>query len=261
MITHASFFSGIGGFDLAAETVGFENLLHCEINPICRRVLNYYWPNAKSYENIIGTDFTFWRDKIDILTGGFPCQPFSTIGKRQGTEDDRHLWPEMLRAIKEIKPKWVVGENVSGLVNWDEGVVFREVLSDLENEGYEVQAFIIPACATGAPHRRDRIWIIANSMPIGLQGRSHEGKETRKTSRFKVGEFHTSQVWDPRQDILSESPIIGKDDGISRELDGITFSNWRQESAKGFGNAIVPQVAVQIFKTIIEYENQNHQQR
>lgn len=162
-MTHGSLFSGVGGFDLAAQWMGWENVLHCEINPFGRRVLEYYWPNAKSYEDITKTDFTIHKGTIDVLTGGFPCQPFSLAGKRKGTEDERHLWPEMLRAIREIKPRWVVGENVFGLVNWDGGLVFEQVQADLENEGYEVQPYILPAAGVNAPHRRDRVWFVAHA--------------------------------------------------------------------------------------------------
>ncbi len=161
-MTHASLFSGIGGFDLAAEWMGWTNVLNCEIDEFCRKVLKYHFPNAKQYADIRTTDFTVWRDRIDVLTGGFPCQPFSVAGKRKGTDDDRYLWPEMLRAIREIRPRWIVGENVYGLINWSDGMVLEQVCADLENEGYEVQPFVIPACAVGAPHRRDRVWIVAH---------------------------------------------------------------------------------------------------
>ena len=126
-LKHGSLFSGIGGFDLAAEWMGWENVLHCEWNEFGRKVLKHYWPKSKSYEDITKTDFNIYRGKIDILTGGFPCQPYSSAGKRLGKEDDRHLWPEMLRAIREIAPKYVVGENVSGLLSWNGGLVFNEV--------------------------------------------------------------------------------------------------------------------------------------
>ena len=143
--THGSLFSGIGGFDLAAEWMQWKNVFHCEINPFVQKVLKYHFPNSESLTNIITTDFKKYANKIDILTGGFPCQPFSVAGKRKGTEDERHLWPEMLRAIREIKPRWIVGENVCGIINWDGGMVFDQVQTDLENEGYEVQPFILPA--------------------------------------------------------------------------------------------------------------------
>ena len=160
---HGSLFSGIGGFDLAAEWMGWENVFHCEWNNFGKRVLSYYWPNAISYNDITKTDFTIHRGGIDILTGGFPCQPYSAAGKRWGKDDERHLWPEMLRAIREIQPRWVVGENVFGITNWNGGLVFDEVQADLEAEGYEVQAYVLPACAVNAPHRRDRVWFVAYS--------------------------------------------------------------------------------------------------
>ena len=160
---HGSLFSGIGGFDLAAEWMGWENVFHCEWNEFGQKVLKHYWPKAISYEDITNTDFTIHRGNIDILTGGFPCQPYSSAGKRLGKEDERHLWPQMLRAIREIKPRWVVGENVYGLVNWSGGLVFHEVQADLEAEGYEVQPYLLPAVSVNAPHRRDRIWFVAYS--------------------------------------------------------------------------------------------------
>jgi DNA-cytosine methyltransferase len=123
---HGSLFSGIGGFDLAAEWMGWQNVFHCEWNPFGQRVLKHYWPNAISYNDITKTDFTIHRGSIDILTGGFPCQPYSAAGKRLGKEDDRHLWPEMLRAIREIQPAWIVGENVRGLTNWNGGMADRK---------------------------------------------------------------------------------------------------------------------------------------
>jgi hypothetical protein len=168
-MTHGSLFSGIGGFDLAAEWMGWENKFHCEINPFGQRVLKYYWPNAISYYDIKQTDFTIWRGKLDILTGGFPCQPYSTAGKRKGKEDDRHLWPEMLRAIREIQPRWIVGENVRGLTNWNGGLVFDEVQADLEAEGYEVLPFLLPAAGVGAPHRRIESGLLPTAQTQGLK--------------------------------------------------------------------------------------------
>jgi DNA (cytosine-5)-methyltransferase 1 len=163
-MTHGSLFSGIGGFDLAAEWMGWENKFHCEWNPFGQKVLHHYFPNAEQFTDITKTDFTKYANKIDILTGGFPCQPYSSAGKRLGKEDDRHLFPEMLRAIREIQPCWVVGENVLGLVNWNGGLVFNEVQTDLETEGYEVQPYILPALSVNAPHRRDRVWFVAYSV-------------------------------------------------------------------------------------------------
>lgn len=158
---HGSLFSGIGGFDLASEWMGWQNVFHCEWNPFGQKVLNYYWPNAITYHDITKTDFTIHRGSIDILTGGFPCQPYSSAGKRLGKEDSRHLWPEMLRSIREIQPTWVVGENVCGLTNWNGGLVFDEVQAELEAQGYEVTPFLLPAASVNASHIRQRIWFIA----------------------------------------------------------------------------------------------------
>jgi DNA-cytosine methyltransferase len=172
---HISLFSGIGGFDLASEWMGWQNIASCEINPFGRKVLEYYWPNAYHHDDIktltykkLNEELTKkhgaeWRADDIVLTGGFPCQPYSLAGKRLGNEDERHLWPEMLRVIREVSPKWIVGENVFGLVNWSEGLVFNEVQTDLEAIGYEVQSYVLPACGVNAPHKRDRIFIIAYS--------------------------------------------------------------------------------------------------
>lgn len=168
---HGSLLSGIGGFDLAAEWMGWENLFHCEWNPFGQSVLKHYWPNAESFNDITKTDFTKYANTIDILTGGFPCQPYSTAGKRLGKEDERHLWPHMLRAIREIQPRWVVGENVSGLISWNGGMVFDEVQAELEAEGYEVIPFVLPAAGVNAPHRRDRVWFVARNA-------KHDGRDS-----------------------------------------------------------------------------------
>ena len=128
---HGSLFSGIGGFDLASEWMGWDNIFHCEINPFCQKILKHYWSNADSLDDIKTTDFTKYEGQIDIVSGGFPCQPYSLAGQRKGTEDDRHLWPQMLRAIREIKPRWIVGENVYGLINWNGGLVCYRSFHDL----------------------------------------------------------------------------------------------------------------------------------
>ena len=248
MLTHASLFSGIGGFDLAAEWAGWENIFHCEWNPFGQKVLAHYFPNSKSYNDITKTNFSIHAGTVDVLTGGFPCQPYSSAGKRLGKDDERHLFPHMLRCIKEVKPRWIIGENVRGLVSWNGGLVFNEVYDDLEREGYEVQSFLIPACSKNAPHRRDRIWFIAYSKSIGLEYKIPKQELVREV---RLGEciewyFQTKETL--------KSGLCWENDGISKELDGITFSKWRKESIKGYGNAIVPQVAYEIFKAINEFE-------
>jgi DNA (cytosine-5)-methyltransferase 1 len=277
---HGSLFSGIGGFDLAAEWCGWENVFHCEWNPFGQKVLKHHFPNSISYNDITKTDFTIHKGAIDILSGGFPCQPYSSAGKRLGKEDERHLWPEMLRAIREIQPSWVVGENVRGLTNWNGGLVFDEVQTELEAEGYEVLPFLLPACAINAPHRRDRIWFVANTSSIGFRKHGEGERLQFKTPRTQFGmdnenaantknigqkyalengelerrrfrQLYKRNVWDT---FPSVSAICGGDDGLPKELDNITFSKWRQESLKAYGNAIVPQVAYQIFKSICQYQ-------
>jgi DNA (cytosine-5)-methyltransferase 1 len=189
---HGSLFSGIGGFDLAAEWMGWENIFHCEWMPFPRQVLHYHFPNSISYEDITKTDFTIHRGSIDILTGGFPCQPYSSAGKRLGKEDERHLWPHMLRAIQEIEPTYVVGENVRGLTNWNGGVVFEEVCIDLENSGYEVQPILLPACSVGAPHRRDRVWFIATNTTCIGRNKNEWGRNGESNEFNKIGEARTT---------------------------------------------------------------------
>lgn len=160
---HGSLFSGIGGFDLAAQWMGWTNVFQVEIDSFCQQVLAKNFPEVERHGDIKTFDGTKYRGAVDIISGGFPCQPFSTAGKRKGTKDDRYLWPEMLRVIREVQPSYIVGENVYGLVNWSGGLVFEQVCADLENEGYQVQPVILPACAVNAPHRRDRVWFIAYS--------------------------------------------------------------------------------------------------
>ena len=292
---HGSLFSGIGGFDLAAEWMGWENLFNCEWEEFPRKVLKHHFPNAKQYGDIKEFNASTYAGRIDILTGGFPCQPYSTAGKRKGKEDERHLWPEMLRVIRECAPRYIVGENVRGLVSWNDGLVFEEVCADLETCGYSVQPFILPACAVNAPHRRDRVWFVAkNTLRSGcVHGKSkQEGTDLRKQRNTstrssdgvciqtrlttnadnKGGSHGHRQVqvkdgevpeWDNDAKLSDAthwegfptvSPVCGGDDGLPKELDGITFPKWRRESIKAYGNAIVPQVALRIFEAIQEYE-------
>jgi DNA (cytosine-5)-methyltransferase 1 len=288
---HGSLFSGIGGFDLAAEWMGWENVFHCEWMEFPRKVLEYYWPEADSHIDICKTDFKKYANRIDILTGGFPCQPFSLAGKRKGKDDERYLWGEMLRAIQEIKPTWVIAENVFGITNIDGGLVFEQVCIDLENEGYEVQPFIIPAAAKNAPHRRDRCWFVAYRDNSGCEhGQIYNRRCEKKTRSWEISNIfsNTSKSWNATdtnststqcrncettqrrenkrrrieplgfnmewEKFPTQSPVCGGNDGLPTELDGITFSKWRNESIKGYGNAICPQIAYELFK-IIQHEH------
>jgi DNA (cytosine-5)-methyltransferase 1 len=230
-MTHGSLFSGIGGFDLAAQWMGWNNVFHCEWNEFGQKVLKHYWPKSISYGDITKTDFTIHRGRIDILTGGFPCQPYSSAGKRLGKADDRHLWPEMLRAIREIQPRWIVGENVRGLTNWNGGLVFDEVQADLEAQGYEVTPFLLPACAVDAPHRRDRIWFVAHAGGNGHEFRGFE------EGRSKTCEGISKQ--EERKRVWTDNRGIGKQ-GITANPDSEGREEWgqdggRQDSAKNTG--------------------------
>ena len=366
---HASLFSGIGGPEVAAAMLGWENVFHCEINPFGRAVLDYWFPNSRSYDDITKTDFKQYRGQIDVLTGGFPCQPFSYAGKRGGQTDDRYLWPEMLRVIDEIRPTWVIGENVAGITTMVESCeitdlggetsLFEEnngvhrfrlehtftierICRDLESKGYSVQPVLVPACAVGAPHRRDRVFIIAYNTDCSDDLRE-AGEDARKSWKERISK--RNEVWEPGEsdnvrsedegsssnanswrgsevdkhlqsklsdgaelvgngrvrnvadaigkrlektdesrsgeggkrmhiwrdfagcrgtngeglrpeerwcDFPSVSPIHRGNDGFPFDVDdlAISFSKWRNESLKAYGNAIVPQVMYRIFQCI-----------
>ena len=308
-----SLFAGIGGFELAAEAVGWTPAVSCEMNPFGRHTLGHYWPKAYHHDDIhtltgetvireITKRFGYYDNNEIIVTGGFPCQPYSTAGKRRGNKDSRHLWPEMLRIIAELKPRHVVGENVPGIISWDGGLVFEQVCADLENEGYEVQPCVLPACGIGAPHGRARVWFVAhtnydgphgpqNGQGLGKGDGSHaEGQDkalqpagcTRKDApaashplgqrlRGKghgIGETgflgETCKVNDWRN-FPTQSPVCGGDDGfparmaggtlpgMKRELTPAQAMAWhRKEAIMRYGNAIVPQVALQVFRGIIK---------
>lgn len=383
MIT-VDLFAGIGGFCLAAEAVGWTPAVSCEINPFGRKVLEYYWPNAYHHKDIFNLTGSKIYEEIEkrnrhsdgiVLTAGFPCQPFSTAGKRAGADDSRFLWPQTLRIIQELRPRWIVLENVLGLTSileppsyiemeskalfgirqsplqigyespkrakvsiaWE--VIQKRIMATICEEvraaGYEFPTahdgtpivLCVPACAVNAPHRRDRVWFVAHRTDTGVeslqrprengihglestanarsskpqgrkqfaQGQQHgEGRNPRR----KFAPFGSGRVvadtdsrqckkrckfngkWqDEAKDgagmdnrpaglginrsfgrltdwtrFPTQSPIRSRNDGFSAGLAGITVSRHRHESIKAFGNAIVPQVAVQIFKAIIEAE-------
>lgn len=414
-LVHGSLFSGFDAPSVAASWMGWKNAFHCEINPFCNDILKYWFPNSEHYEDITKTDFSQWRGRIDILTGGFPCQPFSLAGQRKGADDNRYLWPHMLRAIREIRPAWVIGENVAGILTMvqpgketevgsqtslfgednrkrillRQEYVVETICKDLERERYSVQPLLIPACAVGAPHRRDRVWFVARlitdtacrgsggtphesccenerqngyktqqpfvrgcvrasshsdgercnnrsdnwkEQPICYdQKRYSEENQSERTERKRrtcengsvasdsqcsgSGQIQqkiqskqsdgnsfdrNGSEWDvtysdtPRlsalrlpsntetegwkdengqplqsssnargtlltdwwQNFPTQSPVCRGNDGVPFNVDNLTipFTKWRQESIKGYGNAIVPQVILEIFKAIEEVE-------
>ena len=156
-------FSGIGGFSLGLERAGMHTVAFCENDPFCRKVIEKHWSDVPIHENIEELNAQKYRGTIDLVCGGFPCQPFSVAGEQRGAEDNRALWPEMLRVVREVGPSWVIGENVAGIINME----LDNVLSDLEGEGYACQAFVIPACGVDAHHRRDRVWIVGRYSIMG----------------------------------------------------------------------------------------------
>lgn len=299
-------FSGIGGFSLAGKQLGWRTIQFCEIDKFCQRVLSYHFPGVPIHHDIktltaeqIKQSSLYDPNEPTIWTGGVPCQPWSLAGQRKGTKDDRDLWPETLKLIGEFKPDWAVLENVYGLVNWNGGLVFEQIQADLEDEGYEVQPIILPACGVNAPHRRDRVWFVArkstpdtmrngfkradqsqeiNNRRIqegvekghefnslhgngdvtdtrnkGLQGNKLDGafnterQIRREQSPGSTPKLHQGNYW---QNWPTVAPVCERINGLSSRLSGITFPKWRNESIKAMGNAIVPQVAYEIFKVI-----------
>lgn len=271
-ITHASLFSGIGGAEIAAAWLGWENLFHCDINEFGRKVLRYWFPKSKEYNDIRTTNFTEWRGRVDVLTAGFPCQPFSMAGKRRGADDDRYLWPETLRAINEIRPAWFVGENVFGIASmvlpgkevdmgrtedlFEETNLYRKeqryvldrICQDIEDAGYTVQPVVIPACAVGAPHRRDRVWFVArrtaaDSDGDGLLG--GHGEDEVITGERRVDAFGDARESRPIprfqgwEGFPTQPPVCRGDDGLPFGVAGLSipFGRWRREAIKALGNA------------------------
>jgi len=365
MIRHGSLFSGIGGFDIAANWMGWRNVFSCENNPFCQTILKHYWPQTTHYEDIFKFKATEYRGHIDIISGGFPCQPFSQAGRRKGKADDRYLWPETRRVIMEARPKWIVLENVAGLFTILEPESLSEVeikeielfcsdseqeanktivalqrriigsiISEIGSAGYVLPqledgtpiVLCIPACAVNAPHRRDRTWFVAHAKhnadredlnrfgDLTGDGKNNEGwkgqtafnqgcidhdrcrqwldpdhhhhgqyggngqdeiftGETRQYAQYDAGKIDCyvanassqgleGRNWDGGQKSAlsgeipnwdgwpAQPPVCGGDDGLPRKLDGITFPKWRVESIKAYGNAIVPQVALELFRAI-----------
>jgi DNA (cytosine-5)-methyltransferase 1 len=244
-------FSGIGGFSLGLERAGMTTVAFCEIDPFCRAVLKKHWPDVPQFEDVRklrGEDV----GPVDLVCGGYPCQPFSTAGKRGGAEDDRHLWPEMFRIISELRPTWVLGENVAGHIT----LGLDEVLSDLDALGYASRAFVISACAVDAPHRRDRVWIVAHSnvrgehaFPVNAEVAGAPPASTNPSSAIgkRVGTIKGRQQRRP-----SDGNWWPAAPGVSRVDDGLPD---RTHRIRSLGNSIVPQVAEEIGRAIMRVQH------
>lgn len=261
-----SLFSGIGGLDLAAHWAGIETVAFCEREPFPQKVLRKHWPHIPIYDDVCElTKERLEADGIDygaigIIHGGYPCQPFSVAGDRKGADDDRHLWPEVFRLIQTIKPRWFVGENVAGHVTLGLDIV----LADLESIGYEWETFVLPALSVGAPHRRDRVFIVANSYgkrwekhytssirkelgqrawrdfetilsnancKPGLQANQtvssiRTGRQSWDDVGWSGGGYVSGTYWD-----VFKPPVFGVADGLPYHMDRVT----------ALGNAVVPE--------------------
>jgi DNA (cytosine-5)-methyltransferase 1 len=292
-VIHLDLFGGIGGFSLAANWVWGEEhhiYLFVEIDPFCQKVLKKHWSGVPIHDDI--KTFTYSNNKpairnedapkIDLLTAGVPCQPVSVAGKRRGTADDCWLWPEALRVLSEVKPRWAIFENPTGILNLEGGILFENLLSEMESQGYTVQAFIIPACAVNAPHRRDRVWIVANRNS-DRKGERHNGNSIRELNQ-KIQERSSLQTKgsdchapDTSGQGLQERELFGGISTRTRRTDqgktsflGYWKENWleiatrlcrvddgvsdRVHRLKGLGNAIVPQVVYPIMMAIKEID-------
>lgn len=235
-INHGSIFSGIGGDDLAAEWMGWNNLFHCELIETKRKWLQHRWPNAISYEDITTTDFTVHAGNLDILTGGDPCQVSSKIGKREGKKGALYLWPQFFRAVRESQPAWVVNENVDGTIS--NGILDQKI-TDLESIGYTCWTpLVIPASFVGAWHRRDRVWLVAYSTERRLERRVSSPPQRQREN--PIGPI-TALVENKNGTVVPKPQFLQDPDGISDWVDEI----------QGYGNAIVPQVAFMIYQAIV----------
>jgi DNA (cytosine-5)-methyltransferase 1 len=241
---HIGLFEGIGGFSLAARWSGWDTIAWVEINPFCQKVLAKNFPNAIGFSDIREFDGKPFFGQIGILTGGFPCQPFSVAGKRKGNEDERALWFEMYRVIREVKPMVVVAENVGGILTIENGLVFERVCLDLEAAGYEVQPFVIPACAVGAPHRRDRVWIVAKNTVC--DGRECNGHQESATFREfgNIGAGNGKRICDESDIAYSNKMRKLQSQGIDKEI-GQRISDFNQDVTRAKSTGLSPRITRQ----------------
>ncbi len=278
MLKVLDLFSGIGGFSLGLErTGGFETVAFCEIDPFCQKVLKKHWPEVPIYNDVRTLDYD---GAVDVITGGYPCQPFSLAGKRKGQDDDRHLWPAMFNLIKKYRPSWVIGENVAGHINMG----LDQVLADMESEDYATRAFVIPACAVDAQHRRDRLWIVGNTEKL----HGHVSNGNGKNSKCEISEFRNTSrketvsdtnggngamrkqsgkqtngeekeagihdrtsrhgnIWDAFPRTWAVEPNVGRvANGVPKRVDRL----------RSLGNAVVPQIPEMIGYAILEAEKE-----
>ena len=290
MRTVIDLFSGIGGFALGLEATGyFRTIQFVENEKWCQKILNKNFPEVPIHDDI-KTYNTYKGVEADVVVGGFPCQPFSVAGKQKAIQDDRHLWPDMFRVIRQTKPIWVIGENVRNIVSISDGMVLEQVYLDLESQGYEVQSFIIPASAVNAPHQRYRTWIVAHtkcsrqfSKPIRNIGsleeesQKEERARNKSTIRLETRSADVAHTDSRSKETFDKEKVLGKQNrkkqterysngnlqvrgqwntepNVGRVANGIPN---RVDRLKGLGNAIVPQIAYQIGKAIMEAENDN----
>jgi len=269
-------FSGIGGFSLGLERAGMETIAFCEFDKHAQKVLQKHWPDVPIHDDVRTLDGKQYRGSVDVVCGGYPCQPFSAAGKRRGEDDDRHLWPEFLRIIKESKPSWALCENVAGHITMG----LDSVLSDLEAEGYTCKTLVIPAVAVDAKHRRDRIWIVANSNEHG--GGSYIGGSNNRRAKKRgedlseeLGNSHARNIessckplanangigsqWTPDKKGFGVRVESGckweAEPRVGRVVDGFPG---RVDRIKRLGNAVVPQIPEAIGRAIMAYESSNN---
>ena len=276
-------FSGIGGFSLGLERAGMETIAFCEIEPFCRKVLNKHWPDVPVFDDIRNLSANDLPEKPDVICGGYPCQPFSVAGKQRGTEDDRHLWPEMFRIIKECRPTWLIAENVAGHVK----LGLDQVLFDLESAGYRTQPFVIPACGLNAPHRRERVWVVGYAEHDGSFAAPFAGSSDQTGNHDTQGALPSLELEeaggradhealaDPQSQRVQGRGTGGQqkprshartklslrsgegswetqwqtEPGVDRVVDGVPN---RVDRIKSLGNAVVPQIPELIGRAIVE---------
>ena len=246
---HLDLFSGIGGFALAAKSIykeRYENVGFCEIDKFCQKVLRKNFGNdIKIFEDIRNLRKEDIIGTVDLITGGFPCQPFSVAGLRKGASDDRYLWDEMFRVIRTVKSKWIICENVANL--WNMGI--ENMLLDLEGEGYEVETFYIPACAVGLPHKRERIWIVAHAKFTGWERTLYDNIKLDIEKDWQTDTLDSQRnIFLQFEERCGKPAVFGVDDGLPKRLDVV-------KRLEALGNAIVPQIAMVLLAALKAIED------